>query len=123
MEGQITWLRVGVPSGDEHPLRIRDLVGESLSHDGWDSFSVAVARPPESHEPTTPSGDWRESDAVKLARRWLAQIDDPLWPGYTESDWAGLLRKVLEERDFIGEWLQRMLDDEYERNLRENAST
>ena len=59
---------------------------------------------------TTPPVNWRESDAIKQARTWLAQIDDPFWPGYTESEWATLLRDVLAERDFIGEWLQRYLD-------------
>ena len=58
----------------------------------------------------TPPRNWRESDAIKQARTWLVEIDDPLWPCYTESDWAQLLRSVLAERDFIGEWLQRCLD-------------
>lgn len=54
--------------------------------------------------------DWRESDMVKQARTMLAQIGTPLWPGLTESDWADVLRGVLAERDFIGDWIQRCLD-------------
>ena len=57
-----------------------------------------------------PSANWRESDAIQQARVWLAQINDPLWPGYTESEWAELLHAVLAERDLLGEWLQRYLD-------------
>lgn len=110
----MTCVRVCVPTDGQSPLRIRDLVGESLVHEGWDSFSVAIV-------PSAEIADWRESDAVKQAREWLANIGSPLWPGYTEGDWANLLRLVLEERDFIGEWLQRMLDDEYKRE-REDAS-
>lgn len=57
-------------------------------------------------------GDWRESDAVKAARKTLTDYEGP--PDYVplpESQWAALLEGVLAERDFIGEWLQRMLDD------------
>ena len=60
-------------------------------------------------------GNWRESDAIKQARTWLVQINDPLWPGYTESDWAQLLTAVLAERDFLGEWVQRYIDADHER--------
>jgi hypothetical protein len=55
-------------------------------------------------------GDWRESDVVKEARGMLRDFGSPLWPGLTEDDWARTLRGVLAERDFIGEWLQRLLD-------------
>lgn len=57
-------------------------------------------------------GDWRESDVVKAARRALSEYEGhPTWAALPESQWADLLRGVLEERDFIGEWLQRCLDD------------
>jgi hypothetical protein len=60
------------------------------------------------------AGDWRESADVRQARVMLSQFGSPLRPGLTEDDWARVLRAVLAERDYIGAWLQRMLDAEYQ---------
>ena len=65
-------------------------------------------------------GNWRESEAIKQARTWLVEIGDPRVrprPCHSESEWAELLRDVLAERDFLGEWVQRYLDADHVREI------
>ena len=63
------------------------------------------------------TGPSLDLDALREARAWIEGLSDPLWPGLTESDWAGLMGRVLalveeqrEENERLRKGLTRLCD-------------
>lgn len=93
--------------------RLHSAVAAHLADDTGDltelSFAMTDAALALAAQPR--EADWRESDVVKAARAALLEYAECAAGSHTKPEMIALLKGVLEERDFIGDWLQRCLDD------------